>query len=676
MTFVVGTAAPRLVRAVFWVLIAGLAVHLGAGFAGHGADPLVELWLYNGLEVTATALVVYRVVRIPEQRVVWALFAGYLAMSTAGDLVWSALAVDGELAAGSPADVLYYLSYPLAYAGVVGLLRQRARWFTPAMWIDGLVGGLTLASLTAALVLGPVLTSSGDVSDFILNVGYAVGDLLLLCFVGLAAGLSGWRPGRCWSLIGLSLLATAIVDAVYSYQEATGSYGADSVLSTLWPAGTVAMAFASWQPRKRGASDHPGVAGAAMPAVFAAAALAVLGIDHWRSLTDAAVALALGAVLAVAARGVLTYRENVLLLRRTQREALTDALTGLGNRRQMMRDLATAMADAHNGQERTLMFFDLDGFKGYNDAFGHHAGDALLRRLGGALSESVRGVGSAYRLGGDEFCVLLEGPPAADGGARFANALSETGEGFEIGTSLGVVRLPHDTGDTATALQLADERMYSQKNSRRVSARRQARDLLLQILDERQPDLRTHTDHVADLAAATARELGLVGEPVDEVARAAEFHDIGKIAIPDSVLDKPGPLDDDEWELMRQHTVIGERILLAAPALRPVATLVRTSHERWDGTGYPDRLAGEAIPLGARIVSVCDAFDAMTSDRSYRRAMPADAAIAELRRHAGTQFDPRVVEAFIAALPARAHDHGRVAVATRATSSSSASSSS
>jgi two-component system, cell cycle response regulator len=310
------------------------------------------------------------------------------------------------------------------------------------------------------------------------------------------------------------------------------------------------------------------------------------------------------------------------------------------------------MTGTQPGRERTLVFFDLDGFKGYNDSFGHHAGDALLRRLGGALSDTVAATGSAYRLGGDEFCVLLDAPLAADSAvvATIAGALSERGDGFSVAASRGVVRIPQDANDTAAALQLADERMYSQKNSRRVSARRQTRDLLLQILDERQPELRMHTDHVADLAAATARQLGRTGGHVDEVARAAEFHDIGKIAIPESVLDKPGPLDDDEWELMHQHTIIGERILLAAPALRPVATLVRASHERWDGTGYPDRLAADAIPLGARIVAVCDAYDAMTSERSYRRAMPATAAIAELRRNAGTQFDPQVVAGLVSAI--------------------------
>jgi two-component system, cell cycle response regulator len=135
-------------------------------------------------------------------------------------------------------------------------------------------------------------------------------------------------------------------------------------------------------------------------------------------------------------------------------------------------------------------------------------------------------------------------------------------------------------------------------------------------------------------------------EDLDEVARAAELHDVGKVAIPDAILNKPGPLDESEWNFMRRHTVIGERILLSAPALRPVARLVRSSHERWDGGGYPDGLRGDEIPLGARVVAVCDAFDAMTTERPYREPIPESQALAELRRCAGTQFDPMVVDAF------------------------------
>ena len=138
----------------------------------------------------------------------------------------------------------------------------------------------------------------------------------------------------------------------------------------------------------------------------------------------------------------------------------------------------------------------------------------------------------------------------------------------------------------------------------------------------------------------------MAGEELDDMAQAAELHDVGKIAIPDAILAKSGPLDETEWGFMRRHTIIGERILLAAPALRSVARLVRSSHERWDGAGYPDGLCGEEIPLGARVVAACDAFDAMTTNRPYRHRIGEPAALEELRRCAGTQFDPRVVAAF------------------------------
>jgi two-component system cell cycle response regulator len=153
---------------------------------------------------------------------------------------------------------------------------------------------------------------------------------------------------------------------------------------------------------------------------------------------------------------------------------------------------------------------------------------------------------------------------------------------------------------------------------------------------------------VAELAESTARRLGLGEEEAEQISHAAELHDIGKVAIPDAILAKPGTLDPRDWEFIRRHTLIGERIIAAAPALGVVAKLVRSSHERWDGTGYPDRLPGQDIPLGARVVGVADAFNAMTSERPYSPAVAKDLAIMELRRHAGTQFDPVVVEAFCA----------------------------
>jgi HD-GYP domain-containing protein (c-di-GMP phosphodiesterase class II) len=176
-----------------------------------------------------------------------------------------------------------------------------------------------------------------------------------------------------------------------------------------------------------------------------------------------------------------------------------------------------------------------------------------------------------------------------------------------------------------------------------------AADALLSALAKEEPAMLGHARDVAGLAAEVARVLGLDRRGRENVARAAELHDIGKMAIPAEILAKRGPLDAAERELMRRHTLVGERMICAAPTLRPVALLVRASHERWDGRGYPDGLEGEAIPLGARIVAVCDAFSAMCEARPYGNVLTEAEALAELRRCSGTQFDPRVVDAFCVA---------------------------
>jgi HD-GYP domain-containing protein (c-di-GMP phosphodiesterase class II) len=152
------------------------------------------------------------------------------------------------------------------------------------------------------------------------------------------------------------------------------------------------------------------------------------------------------------------------------------------------------------------------------------------------------------------------------------------------------------------------------------------------------------------MAKTVGRQMGLAGEELEVVVRAAELHDVGKVAIPEAILEKPAPLDSGERAIVERHCEVGERILAAAPAMVPVSRLVRMSHERFDGRGYPDRRRGREIALGARIIAVCDAYHAMTSDRPYRPALPCAEAFAELRRVAGSQFDPEVVEAFCAAL--------------------------
>jgi len=346
--------------------------------------------------------------------------------------------------------------------------------------------------------------------------------------------------------------------------------------------------------------------------------------------------------------------ENGRLLAASRVEALMDSLTALPNRRSLRRDLDEAFAAGEGEQERILALLDLDGFKQYNDTFGHPAGDALLIRLGARLAEAMNGRGTAYRMGGDEFCVLAV--VAEDGGAELvalaAEALSERGEAFDIGCSHGRARIRSEAVDAEDALRLADQRMYAQKAGRSSSGR-QSTDVLLKVLSERSPNLHDHLSNVAEMAEAVSRRAGLSDLDVQWIRIAAELHDIGKVAIPDAILNKPGALTDDEWAFMRRHTVIGERIIRSAPSLTPAAALVRSSHERHDGAGYPDGLSAGEIETGASIIAICDAYDAMTNHRVYREPMSPPEALDELRRCAGTQFEPAMVDLFCVTLEGR-----------------------
>jgi diguanylate cyclase (GGDEF)-like protein len=365
--------------------------------------------------------------------------------------------------------------------------------------------------------------------------------------------------------------------------------------------------------------------------------------------------LLLAAFVVFYRRAWIARAENVRLLQASQDEAITDPLTGIGNRRAFKRDLDQLLPAVSLRGEMLVAMFDLDRFKQYNDTFGHAAGDALLARLAGCLKDNVGGSGSAYRMGGDEFCVLAQTDIKA--GDQLVHsavlALTDQGEGWSVGCSWGMAWMPSEATSPSDALRLADERMYAQKTSR-ATAGHQATAALVQVLVERDTDLSIHVNHVAELAAATAQELGLPEPEITRIRLGAQLHDIGKTAIPDSILSKPGPLNESEWKFIRRHTLIGERIVTAAPSLAHTASLVRSSHERVDGNGYPDRLTGTEIPLGSRIIAVCDAYGAMIAHRPYRDAITAPEALAELRRCAGTQFDPDVVNAFCAITPEHA----------------------
>jgi two-component system, cell cycle response regulator len=371
----------------------------------------------------------------------------------------------------------------------------------------------------------------------------------------------------------------------------------------------------------------------APPVLGAAAASVTPGVE----LLALALALLTGTLVGIG-----------LCARWVRREVSTDPLTGLRNRRALARELARACRRASEEEPAFVWFFDLNGFKQYNDSFGHVSGDALLARLGTRLGEVVDSCGSCYRLDGDEFCVLITAP-VSDPHALFQQALAalaEHGGGFTVSACGGAVELPREASNPECALRLADHRMYREKTLSRggvelVSAVLQA------ALAQRQAGLSERSNDVAGDVHVLARRIGLEEEAIGLIVRAGDLHDIGKLGIPDQILIKPGPLSAEEWEYMKRHSSMGEQIIAAAgPSLERIGQVVRASHERWDGTGYPDHLVGEEIPLGARIIAICDSFRAMIDARVYKKAISIEDALEELRRCAGTQFDPHLVEVF------------------------------
>ncbi len=372
-------------------------------------------------------------------------------------------------------------------------------------------------------------------------------------------------------------------------------------------------------------------------------------LNSWDGAMLALLGLAI-VMLIVAVAGLLASN------RRVDRELSTDALTGLRNRRALLGELPRVCQRASEEEPAYLWFFDLNGFKGYNDSFGHSAGDVLLTRLGNRLRAAIGSHGDVYRLGGDEFCALILAP-VEDPHALFLqarDALSEQGAAFTVTAAAGAVEIPRETRDPTQALRLADHHMYREKATSRGGAAELITAVLHAALAQRHPDLGEHSDEVAGDVEVLARTIGLDEEAVGLVIKAGDLHDVGKLGIPDEIIVKPGPLTDEEWEFMKQHTVMGEQIIAAAgPSLERIGPLVRASHERWDGKGYPDGLAREEIPLGARIITICDSFRAMLDVRAYKQAMSIDEALAELRRCSGSQFDPSLVEVFCELVTAR-----------------------
>jgi len=551
---------------------------------------------------------------------------------------------------------------------------------------------ISLAALTAAATLAerfpvPISAESGGgvISlTFVFAVaaivlfGWAAGALLLLAATSIIQ-LSEHRPLEriAFNVAVLAIVALAAGALIAPIDgdgvgelfarvgvAATADYWVNMILIS------GAIAFSTGQKYLRLIRAH--VRATIVPFAFMGSAALML-VVLWERSPILSVAL-VGPLLAIS-----LYQRSTHHALRAMRLALTDPLTGLGNHRHFHERLQREILNAEEqGRPLTLCFIDIDDFKTINDRFGHPSGDRVLSQVAGRLRQG----GEAFRLGGDEFALLLS---EHDEGMALAaaNSILERTASLDLDhigsvtVSAGLATFPIQGHGRDELIRLADSALYwakeHGKNRVRLyrpevvelaelkrlaagpdkAARYRAAASLAKAVDVRDTYTGRHSERVAELAARVAMRIGLDREQIELTRLAGSLHDLGKLAIPEEILRKPGTLTDSERLVLERHPQIGFR-MLDSLGVDPVADLVLHHHERWDGAGYPEGLRAERIPLGARIIFVTDAYDAMTSDRVYRPKRSSQAALAELERCAGTQFDPGIVAAFAEELEASA----------------------
>jgi diguanylate cyclase (GGDEF)-like protein len=377
--------------------------------------------------------------------------------------------------------------------------------------------------------------------------------------------------------------------------------------------------------------------------------------------------------------------QNAYLHERALALAARDSLTDLLNRRAAQTRLEEEVARAdRSGHSLCVLMLDLDNFSAINNTYGHHAGDAALRTVARILESSIRVLDVPARYGGDEFVVLLPETTMEQGLAtaeRLVEALAaqhviDHATSVSITATIGVAAMPEHGRSPEQLLRAADQAAYAAKHAGKgrvgrpedaaLALDRDPMVLAAQLahanmatvaalaaaVDAKDPYTQGHSQRVSRYAAALAKALGLSAPDTARIELAGQLHDVGKIGVPDAILTKPGKLTGDEHLAIQQHPVIGERMLAEVPFLREILPAVRHHHERWDGQGYPDRLPGPEIPPDAAILAVADSFDAMTSSRTYRVALPLAEARRRIIEGSGSQFSPEVVRAFEAAVAA------------------------
>jgi two-component system cell cycle response regulator len=614
----------------------------------------------------------------------------------------------GMLPYPSIADGFYLASYPIWLAAILLMRRSRSsKPSSLRNAVDACVVLVAAFTFSWYFILAPRLSSHQPLLTRAIGVAYPMGDILLVAGILLLLG-SFNLPGRVsWSFaLCVGLVGIVSADSYFDLQLLHGAGPAGRVVNVLWPLGDMLVAFAAILLQAAGPDDietHPKplslqarMTRLVMPYTLVPVVALVLvqaTILHYNKRYVGGVVI--GAIIIVALvliRQMIALVENGRLSNQLQDKigelaavndklsemASSDPLTHLPNHRSMVATLDLELERAAR-YDRPLgvLFMDIDRFKSVNDTFGHRIGDVALRELSHRARAAVRTVDYVGRWGGEEFIAVL--PETDNEGAvvvaeRVRAAIAElrfaSEPDMKITCSIGIAMFPDDANDADDLIALADEAMYAAKwlgrnqvrsisdpSTQAVASQRSIAErgdeatisstveALAGLVDARDHYTGLHAADVASLARRLAGILGLSWEECAMIDMAGRLHDIGKVAIPDEILLKPGKLTAMEWDLMKTHPGVGGDVLSRIPKLRSLAPMVRGHHERFDGGGYPDGLVGQEIPIGSRILSVADAYSAMTTNRPYRKAILETEALAEMRRCAGSQFDPSVVDA-------------------------------
>lgn len=616
--------------------------------------------------------------------------------------VWWVLAVDaaGPPPVYAPFQVMHVAAAVLVFLTLTSMMKfQNATRITRWRYTLDLLTGLTLVyAAMFAFVVKPLYAGVPGVLDVERIAGAAYPTWGVLMLGGTLAALLGfkvsrWRP---WErLVALALCIYAGGISVWPLWlvtvHAQGASLERGLLDVVLILGQYLFAVAAvtrlirrdqqwplrpmplFQPprNRRRAFIVPAMSLISVPVLSVATFRAASGsLDYWVYVS----ATSLMALLVVARTALSSVESGSLF-----HHAVTDPVTGLFNVRFLHERLAVEIEVAERyGERMSVVALDIDDFEMVNDLHGHPAGDDVLRALAAVIGECGREADIVCRTGGDEFVVLMPDAGPIDA-LKLGLCVQQRLQGlrFEWGASItvsmGIASFPEDASEPEQLLRLAEGARYWVKRHGKAQALVYDPEVVLELdvddrihaleeqahlgavralaaaVDARDRATQDHSRRVAELAVGVARELGLDEQRVRLIESAATVHDVGKIGVPDDILQKPGPLSQAEWAVVREHPALGERIL-GFTARRMMLPWVRHHHERWDGTGYPDGLRAIAIPLEARILSVCDAYQSMTSERPYRHALSADAAAAELVAGTGSQFDPAVVEVFLRTL--------------------------